>query len=308
VAVFVLATLATRPASRDARAGQAPAGREAADLAELWTEADVASRDLFLGPGGAALVPAPETTFQMLKKDVDGYSRGWDVRDPQGLEWSVKYGPEAQSEIVASRLTWAIGYHQPPMHHVLYWSMTGSDPPGPQTPSRFRPKLRDWHRAGEWSWQDNPFKGTQPLRGLLVLMRILNNWDLLDRNNAVFKRRGEGPGPRRQFMVLDLGASLGRTKILPVSGTRNDIDDFEEQGFIKGVSNGRVRFDDLGRRHRGLFADLSPADVRWTCERLNLLSDEQWRDAFRAAHYDEALAARFIRKLREKVQIGLKLQ
>jgi hypothetical protein len=48
--------------------------------------------------------------------------------------------------------------------------------------------------------------------------------------------------------------------------------------------------------------------VRWTCERLNALSDAQWRDAFRAAHYEEAVAARFIRKLREKVQAGSKLQ
>ena len=300
--------LATLPALRAAPAGQTSMYREQAELAELWTDADVASRDLFLGPGGTAFVPVPQTTFQMLKKDVDGYSRGWTVRDPQGLEWSVKYGPEAQSEIVASRLTWAIGYHQPPMHYVLYWSMTGSDPPGPQTPSRFRPKGGDWHREGRWSWTDNPFKDTQPFRGLLVLMRILNNWDLLDRNNGVFKHRAEGPGPRRQFVVLDLGASLGRTKILPVSGTRNNIDDFEKQGFIDRVENGRVRFDDLGRRHRGLFADLSPADVRWTCERLEALSDAQWRDAFRAAHYDEAVATRFIHKLREKVQIGLKLQ
>ena len=28
--------------------------------------------------------------------------------------------------------------------------------------------------------------GTQPYRGLLVMMRILNNWDLLDRNTAIY--------------------------------------------------------------------------------------------------------------------------
>ena len=34
-------------------------------------------------------------------------------------EWSLKLGPEAQSEVVASRLLWAIGFHQPP----TYWLM-----------------------------------------------------------------------------------------------------------------------------------------------------------------------------------------
>src|SRR4051812_5442296 len=122
--LLALGTLASMPTARGVRAAQAPTNAATADLAELWSDGDVAARDLFLGPGGAELVPAPQTTFQMLKKDVDGYSRGWDVLDPQGREWSVKYGPEAQSEIVASRLTWAIGYHQPPMHYVDHWSMT----------------------------------------------------------------------------------------------------------------------------------------------------------------------------------------
>jgi hypothetical protein len=48
---------------------------------------------------------------------------------------------------------------------------------------------------------------------------------------------------------------------------RPDVADFERQGFV--------------------FQGLAPADVRWTCERLNVLTDQQWRDVFRAAHYDE---------------------
>jgi len=64
--------------------------------------------------------------------------------------------------------------------------MRGGPEPGPKPPSRFRPKLPSQRRVGEWSWHENPFVGTQPYRGLLVLMRILNNWDLLDRNTAIF--------------------------------------------------------------------------------------------------------------------------
>jgi hypothetical protein len=280
----------------------------AAQIAELWVEpADIRARDLFHGPGGPALAPAAGSRFQFLKKDTKGYSWGWDVKDANGMEWSAKYGPEAHSEVVASRLVWAIGFHQPPTYFVERWEMQGGDG-GPKPPSRFRPDLPGRRRAGEWSWRANPFVGTEPFRGLLVLMRILNNWDLLDRNTAIYDLDAPLEGARRWYVVIDLGASLGRTKIVPVSGTRNDIEDFEQQGFIKGVNDkGFVEFDDLGRFHRELFSELTPADVRWTCERLDRLDAKQWQDAFRAAGYKDEEAARFIRKIREKVAAGLAL-
>jgi hypothetical protein len=281
-----------------------------AAMAELWVEPeDIAARDLFHGAGGPALMPAPDSVFRFVSKDTKGYSWGWDVTDAQGMTWSAKYGPEAHSEVVASRLVWALGFHQPPTYFVERWQMTGGAEPGPKPPSRFRPELTDRRRVGVWSMAQNPFVGTQPYRGLLVLMRILNNWDLLDRNMAIYDLDTPIEGAQRWYVVIDLGASLGRTKIVPVSGTRNDIEDFEQQGFIEGVdAKGHVEFDDLGRFHHELFADLTPADVHWTCERLNRLTDQQWKDAFRAAGYDDATAARFIRKIREKVSAGLALQ
>src|SRR5688572_11938782 len=273
-----------------------------AQIAELWVEpADIAARDLFHGPGGAALAPAAGSRFQFLRKDTKGYSWGWDVKDAGGMQWSVKYGPEAHSEVVAPRLMWAIGFHQPPNYFVEKWELQGGDEPGFKAPSRFRPDLPGRRRVGEWSWHRNQFVGTQPYRGLLVMMRILNNWDLLDRNTAIYDLDTPLEDARRWYVVIDLGASLGRTKIVPVSGTRNDIEDFEQQGFIKGVnSRGFVEFDDLGRFHRELFGDLTPEDVRWTCERLDRLTARQWTDAFRAAGYEDDVAARFIARIREK--------
>jgi hypothetical protein len=280
-----------------------------AQAAELWTEPmDLTSRDLFHGPGGSALAPRPGSRFQFLKKDTKGYSWGWDVKDAGGMEWSAKYGPEAHSEVAASRLVWAIGFHQPPNYFLERWELQGGQEPGAKPPSRFRPELPGRRRVGEWSWHENPFVGTQPYNGLLVMMRILNNWDLLDRNTAIYDLDAPAEGARRWYVVIDLGASLGRTKIVPVSGTRNDIEDFEQQGFIKGVDgDGFVQFDDLGRFHRELFSAITPADVRWTCERLDRLSAQQWKDAFRAGGYKDDEANRFIRKIREKVAAGLAL-
>jgi len=48
--------------------------------------------------------------------------------------------------------------------------------------------------------------------------------------------------------------------------------------------------------------------VRWVCRLLNRLSERQWRDAFRAGGFEDDDAARYIRRLKEKVQEGLRLE
>lgn len=286
-----------------------PPGEPSADvMAQLWVDpGDVTSRDLFHGAGGREWMPQPGQTFEFVKEDRKGFSPGWDVKDERGVEWSVKYGLEAQSETVASRIVWAMGYHQPPVYYVERWSMRGGPSPGPQTASRFRPSVPGRRRVATWSWHQNPFVGTRPYKGLLVLMRILNNWDLLAGNNVAYDLDRPADGAVRWYVVRDLGASLGRTLIVPTSGTRNDVEDFERQGFVNGVEDGTVEFDDLGRWHRELFEEITPEDVRWICERLGRLTPRQWEDAFRAAGYEEAVARRYIRKIQDNVAKGLAL-
>jgi hypothetical protein len=72
------------------------------------------------------------------------------------------------------------------------------------------------------------------------------------------------------------------------------------------VEGGYVRFDYHGRPGV-LFERISPADVRWVCQRLAALSDRQLQDAFRAAGYPKAIADRFIRRLEQKIAEGLRL-
>ena len=296
---------------RSAPTATVPAAAAAGRLPELWRHpGDVASLDLFHGPGSAEEMPQRGASFRFVQKDTKGFSPGWDVKDAQGRQWSVKLGPEAHSEVVASRILWALGYRQPPMYHVGAWTLEGGPEPGPQPAGRFRPDLPSARRSGTWSWEKNPFGETRELRGLLVLMRIINNWDLLDRNNALYELDAPADGAKRWYVVIDLGAAfgkaLGHTKLH--SGTRSDIEDFEAQGFVEGVSgDGTVNFDDVGKWHRGLFSRLTPEDVRWTCERLSALSDKQWQDAFRAGGYDEATTARFVAAMRSRIKAGLAL-
>ena len=280
-------------------------------MPELWRDpGNMTALDLFHGAGGAERQPPPGASWTFVAQDTKGFSPGWDVRDAAGTEWSVKLGPESQSEVVASRIVWAMGYHQPPTYYVPGWTLADGPQPGPQPPGRFRPAVPQARRTGEWSWERNPFAHTRPFRGLLVLMRVLNNWDLLDRNNTVYEFEPPRAGVRRWFVIIDLGASFGKAHGLESrrSGTRSDPEGYESQGFLEGVnSDGYVEFDQLGKWHRGLFGELRPADVKWTCERLARLTPRQWEDAFRAGGYDAATSARFIALVRRRIDAGLSL-
>ena len=280
-----------------------------APLAELWAEPrEIASRDLRHGEGGAALAPKPGARFTFVEEKQGGFSPGYTVKDEKGVTWSAKMGIEAQPEVVVSRLLWAIGFRQPPVYLLDSWTLVGGPEPGPKGPTRFRPILPGWKDRGSWLWRRNPFLGSRPLRGLVVFMRLVNNWDILDRNNVLYELDPPRDGVMRHYVVKDLGSSLGRTTALWHQGTKNDVEDFEKQGFIDSVEGGIIHFEDKGRRHRDLYRNILVEDVRWTCERLAKLTPKQWQDAFRAAAYDEATAGRFIRRLQTKVEEGLRLQ
>jgi hypothetical protein len=89
-------------------------------------------------------------------------------------------------------------------------------------------------------------------------------------------------------------------------GSKNRIEDFEQTGFIRRVNGARVEFEYDGM-DAALFENITKADVRWICGLFNRLSDQQWRDAFRAAGYPEDLGERFIRKIKSKVSQGAAL-
>ncbi len=285
------------------------------DLSPLWQEPeDIASRDLFAGPGPSGLAPQPNVPFTFVAADRGGYSPGYDVRDVSGRPWSVKLGPEAQSEVVSSRILWAIGYHQVPTYYLASWAMTGG--PAAPGPARFRPELPDHKVVGEWSWYDNDFSRTAPFKGLVVANLMLNNWDWKTSNNKIYEVTSSDATTARRYVVRDLGASLGKTSFPAMlnfppmrrlaQGSRNDLEGFEQQGFIRRVTPARVEFEYRGT-NRGLVDTLTPADVAWTAERLSRLSDAQWNDAFRAGGYPPAQAARYIAKLKSKIGEGLKL-
>ena len=285
-------------------------------LEQLWIQpSNLGSRNLFHGPGGAKLAPDPTARYELIAVDDSGYSPGYDVRDPQGTKWSVKLGIEAQPELVASRVLWAIGYHQPPTYLLTKWELTAK-PGGPQEVGRFRRESADEKAVSDWSWYENPFVTTQPFKGLVVANLLLNNWDWKTSNNKVYETTARDGAPRRLYIVRDLGASLGKTtfprflKWTPMrgmgQGSRNDLNGFEEQGFIKGVEGQSVKFHYRGI-HERLVKTITAADVAWTCRLMARISDQQWHDAFRAAGYSDEYQRRYTTKLKSKIKEGLAL-
>jgi hypothetical protein len=292
------------------RATTSPVAAE--KIGELWqAPGDIQARDLFHGPGGVDLAPKADESFIWIATDTTGYSPGFDVRGSDGRNWSVKLGPEAQPEVVVSRILWALGYHQPPTYYLSSWQMSGG-PGGRQGGARFRADSENGKVVGDWSWSDNEFIGTQPYRGLIVANILLNSWDWKTSNNKIYRFSDL----TQRYIVRDLGASLGKTTpsrllwFLPIpargfgQGTRNDIDGFESQGFIKRADENRVELD--FHTIYGSVVDLvRPSDLHWTANLMSRVTDAQWEDAFRSADYGPEVRARYIRKIKAKIAEGL---
>jgi hypothetical protein len=175
--------------------------------------------------------------------------------------------------------------------------------------------------GSRWDWRKNPFAGTRELSGLKVLMILLNNFDARSGNNRVIYVNG-ARGREARYYVTDLGATLGRAGGLGGTRTKNDLADFLSTKFVRGVDerDGVVEFDyDTRPSGLGHLSVLQPfyyrhevnkekamrgipvAHARWIGSLLNQLSDEQLRDAFRAAGYSEGVRESYVASLRERI-------
>jgi hypothetical protein len=53
---------------------------------------------------------------------------------------------------------------------------------------------------------------------------------------------------------------------------------------------------------------IGPDDLKWAAGQMHRLTDEQWRDAFRAANYAPPIVDRYIRRIKEKMTDALALR
>jgi len=264
--------------------------------ATIWQQpTDLSTRDLYYGPWGSRRAPDPNAIYTFVEWKHSGVNPGMTVVDSQGREWSVKQpypsglDDEGPVEVALSRVLSAIGYHQPPVYYLSSFTLKNDWGTHTETGGRFRLKEETLKDIGPWRWEENPFVGTKPYQGLLVLLMMFNNSDLKNSNNTLYERRNGGH-MERWYVVRDLGAALGDTNRL--APRKNHPDTFERHPFILGVRSGYVDFAN-GSWYQPLVRErITPTDVVWASNLLERLSERQWQDAFRAGGYEPQVANR----------------
>jgi hypothetical protein len=149
---------------------------------------------------------------------------------------------------------------------------------------KFEARPEGVKRLDNWRWASNPFTGTKEFQGMIVLMSLLNNWDLKDDNNRILYVPGKDGGQDElRYIISDLGATFGKTGGF-LSRNRNSPESYSKTKFIEGVEGGRVKFA-YGGKNSGLFSNITVEQAKWLGDLLARLSDKQISDAFRAANY-----------------------
>ena len=282
----------------------------------LWRNpGNIRDRDLFLGPGGAQMRP-DTSAITFIKEEKGGYSPKFRVRDRAGREWMAKLGKEAQSETAAVRLLWAIGYSTEINYLVPCAHINGAPKPRKKVDRcegqgfsnvRFEARPENVERTGDWKWKRNPFIGRRELQGLIVMMGLINNWDIKDSNNVILYvpgGSGDSVVAESHYAVSDLGATFGRTGNVPffwrITRSRNNPKDYAKARFVDKVKGNRVAFR-YGGKNRGLFKNITLADAKWLGDLLARLSDRQVADAFRAANYSPSEVRMLTEAVRRRI-------
>ena len=261
----------------------------------MWRDpGDVSSRNLLIGAGGEEMKPdLSKVTF--IEEKTGGWSTKYRVSDGAGNIWIAKLSKEAQPETSANRLLWALGYETEIAYLVPRLTIEGK---GTFENVRLEARPKHVNRSGNWLWDDNPFKGKPEFQGLKILMAMINNWDMKDENNQILATRGTTTGDLR-YIISDLGATFGKTGGI-ISRSRNKPEDYVKAKFINKVSGNVIDFN-YGGKMKNVFANITVADARWLSNLLGRLSDEQIKDAFRAANYSASDVDDLARTFRQRI-------
>jgi hypothetical protein len=281
--------------------------KEIAGSPVLWREpADIASRDMIYGPGGAQNQPKPP--FQFEKEDTSGSNPKFVITDADGTKWKVKLGEEARPETAAARFLWAAGYFADEDYFLpnlvmrntpfsLHRGQNQIEPDGLTHNARLKRSRKGEEKLGTWQWRDNPFTGTREFNGLRVMMALINNWDLKDVNNTVYQFAGI-----QIYAVTDLGASFGTTgRSVTRAESKGNLEAYTESKFITKMTADSVDFGTPSRpalihaleipafkarvEMEWIGKQIPLADARWIGQILSRLSREQIQAAFGASGY-----------------------
>ena len=290
--------------------------------AVIWRDAgDMASLDLFYGAGGRGHAPDARGRFTFVKEDMQATSPKFDVVDGHGVHWKVKLGEEPASETAATRFLWAAGYfvdedyylaklkvrHMPTLHRGQKFVSKDGTVRG----ARLERTSKDVKKVGNWDWFENPFLGQRELNGLRVMMSLVNNWDLDQKNNSIDAVDGE-----RRYVVSDVGASFGNTGNM-LTRSKSAPREYADSTFIENPTAALVDFVLHSRpfflsavnvsyyrdrtRMEQITKNIPRADAKWLGHRLSMLSEAQVRDGFRAGGYTRQEVETYTQAMRKRI-------
>lgn len=236
------------------------------------------------------------SSVTFIEQKTGGWSTKYRVRDAAGKEWIAKVGKEAQPDTAANRLVWAVGYETEVAYLIPSLNIIGK---GTFENVRLEARPDDVKRTGLWSWANNPFQGKPELQGLKIMMALLNNWDMKDENNEILATKGQTTGGELRYIISDLGATFGKTGGI-ISRSRNKPSDYVKADFVKAVKGDLIDFS-YGGKNQKLFKGLTAQDAKWINRWLSRLSEDQIKDAFRAANYKPEEVETLAKAVRDRI-------
>jgi hypothetical protein len=307
--IAICCLTASDPAAAPQQAPTQPAS--AMGTAVLWRDpGSMAGRDLFWG--SASETRAPQGPFTFVEEDTSGTQPKVTVTDTRGQTWDVKFGHEVPAEIASNRFLWALGFLGEEMYLVRDGIIQGgkelrraAEHLGPNASfknARFRRRDPQIMRTDEeWTFQKNPFVGTKELSGLMIVMNLINNWDVQgSRNNKVLEVTMAGRGSERWFIVSDLGATFGRMGGPLGRKSKWNLKDYLAEDFIEAVKDGYLKLDyeGFGKDDLGL---VPLEHARWFAALASQLTMRQLRRAFEAAGATPEEVDGYSKKLSAKI-------
>ncbi len=129
---------------------------------------------------------------------------------------------------------------------------------------------------------------------------MLNNWDAkIDNNNVLGMYGDDNRTVYDWYVQSDWGGTFGKTGGY-FSHTKWDLKSYTSQEFIDGVSGGSLKLHYTGK----MGSDLKTVPLehaKWFAGIVSQLSDDQIRDAFKAAGATDQEVAGFTARIRQKI-------
>jgi hypothetical protein len=321
LSTIIAAGVLTVPAPVVAQDRDGQALSLSANRPRIWEDrGPIGQLDLFWGSGGPDRVPVGPFTF--VAEDMGGTNPKAHVRDVNGVLWGIKWDEEAQAEIAASRLAWAMGLRVDETYYVESGRIVFPegrrptfqrigpfiDRAGNLTPARFKRWVPEQKIKGDWAFNENPLRDEGGYSVLVLMNVIMANWDAKDANNKLLSVPDE-TGVTDWYLVGDYGACFGKLGGRGSSHSKYRLKDYVGNPSVISSMSGTMVHMNYKGRNAAAHAAVTLEGARFFAARAADLSLAQVKDAFRAAHatgedlhgFAEAVYAR-IREVVTKVQ------